>query len=404
MPKAEEKVETIRVKIPPAYKFLFRPYRYKSAYGGRGAARSWSFARALITIAAQRKLRILCTRELQTSIADSVYRLLCDQIELCGLSKLYKVQKNGIWSTVGSEFILNKGLRFNINEIKSMEGIDIAWIEEAQSVSEDSWSVLIPTVRKENSEIWASWNTGEESDPTNQRLVVNKSPDTHSVKLSYRDNPYFPEVLNKERLWLKKVDPESYDHIWEGNYLRIGEASIFRNKYEVVEFEAPYGTKFYYGADWGFSNDPTVLVRCYVKDFDLYIDHAVHGVGVELDEIPELFDTVPGSRDHEIKADSARPETISHIKHKGFSVVSCEKWNGSVKDGIAHMKSYRKIYVHPRCTPVIDELQHYSYKKDRKTNEILPIVVDKFNHCIDATRYALEERIKGEVDWLAVVA
>lgn len=391
------------VVIPSVYKFLFEPYRYKSAYGGRGAARSWSFARALLVLAIQKKLRILCTRELQSSIADSVYRLLCDQINICGLSSKYRIMSNGITSVTGSEFILNKGLRFNITEIKSMEGIDICWVEEAQSVSEASWETLIPTIRKNNSEIWLSWNTGEETDPTNQRFVVDKPPDCYSTKVSWRDNPYFPEVLNKERMWLEEVDPEAYDHIWEGNYLRIGESVIFRDKFIVGEFEAPYGTKFYYGADWGFSNDPTCLVRCFVADGNLYVDYCVHGVGIEMEELPALFDNVPGSRDNIIRADSARPETISFVRRKGFSIVSCQKWNGSVQDGISHMRMYNKIYVHSRCQAVIDEMKHYSYKRDKKTGEVLPVVVDKFNHAIDALRYALESKIKGEIDWIAVV-
>jgi phage terminase large subunit len=397
----EKKV--VRIKLPPAYKFLFKPYRYKSVYGGRGAARSWSIARALLALAAVKPLRILCTRELQTSISDSCYRLLCDQIAACHLSDQYLIQKNAIFSKCGSEFILNKGLRFNINEIKSMEGIDIVWIEEAQSVSEDSWQVLIPTIRKDNSEIWLSWNTGEETDPTYQRFVINKPPECISVHLTYKDNPYFPEVLNKERLWLKKVDSDAYDHIWEGLPLKISESIIFKGKYEEKEFEAPYGAKFYYGADWGFSNDPTVLLRCFECESNLYIDYGVHGVGVELDEIPALFDAVPNSRDSLIKADSARPETISYIKNKGFPIESCKKWNGSVQDGIAFLRSYNKIYIHPRCQFILDEFKHYSYKKDSKTGEILPVIIDKFNHAIDSLRYALEDRIKGETDWLAVV-
>lgn len=391
----------IHADIPRAFQFLFEPYRYKSIYGGRGRGASWSFARVLSTLASYQKKRILCTREYQNSIKDSVYKILVDQIELLGLTPYYNINKTEISSMCGSEFIF-KGLQHPL-EIKSIEGIDIVWLEEAQNVSEESWKFLIPTIRKENSEIWLSWNTGEEKDPTYQRFVENKPPDCYSAKLTYRDNPYFPEILNKERLWLKKVDPEAYDHIWEGNPLRIGEAIIFRGKVEEKEFDTPRDVKFYYGGDWGFSNDPTVLVRCFEVDGDLYIDYGVHGVGVELDEIPELFDQVPGSRDHLIKADSARPETISHIKRKGFPIVSCKKWNGSVQDGIAHLRSYKKIYVHSRCQFVLDEFRHYSYKKDAKTGEVLPIIIDKFNHAIDSLRYALEDRIQGEIDWDAVV-
>lgn len=391
----------VNIDIPEAFDFLLQRHRYKSAYGGRGRGASWSFARVLSTVASFQKKRILCTREYQNSIKDSVHKVLSDQIDLLGLTNYFNINKTEITSRCGSEFIF-KGLQHPL-EIKSIEGIDIVWLEEAQNVSEESWRFLIPTIRKENSEIWLSWNTGVTSDPTYQRFVANPPEDCVSKLLTYRDNPFFPETLRKEMEYCRRVDPEAYDHIWEGNCLVLGEALIFRGKFEVKDFEAPHGTRFYYGADWGFSNDPTVLVRCYIQDNDLYIDHCVHGVGVELEEIPELFDAVPGSRDHVIRADSARPETISYIKRKGFAIVSCEKWNGCVQDGIAHMRMYNRIYIHPRCKAVLDEMQHYSYKKDKKTEEILPIVVDKFNHAIDSIRYALEERIKGEIDWIAVV-
>ncbi len=399
----------IRVKIPPFYSFLARPMRYKSIHGGRGAARSWSVGRVLIAKASSQKLRILCAREFQSSIKESVHQLLTDQIIACGLSSFYTVTRDSIKSTCGSEFLF-KGLRHNPLEIKSLEGIDICWVEEAQSVSKESWDVLIPTIRKDNSEIWLSWNTGMETDATYQVFVVNKPPDCISVKATWRDNPYFPEVLERERLHCLAVDPDAHDHIWEGNLLKVSEAAIFRNKFEELEFDTPRDVKLHYGADWGFSNDPTVIIRSFIlKDGefdDLYIDYADGGVGIEINEIPQLFDSIPGSRDHEIKADSARPETISYVANEGFPVVSCKKWNGSVQDGVSHLKAFRKIYIHPRCNrDVITEFQHYSYKKDRSSGNILPVIVDAFNHYIDALRYSLEDRITStEIDWLKVVA
>lgn len=395
-------VNLIKINVPPAFYFLTKPCRYLVVYGGRGSGKSWSIIRVLLTMAASNKLRILCTREFQTSIADSVYKLLVDQIITLKLENFFKILKTSIVSTCGSEFIF-KGISHNIQEIKSLEGIDLVFCEEAQAMSEESWKVLIPTIRKENSRFFISFNTGEESDPTYQRFVVNPPPDCISKLINYDKNPYFPEVLRKEMEYCKMVDPEAYAHIWEGELLKINEAIIFRGKFEEKEFEAPYGTKFYYGGDWGFSSDPTVLLRCFIMDNDLYIDHGVHGVGVELDEIPQLFDAVPGSRDNLIKADSARPETISHVRRKGFPIEACKKWNGSIQDGISHLKSYRKIYVHPRCKFVLNEFQHYSYKKDPRTGEVLPIVIDKFNHAIDSLRYALEDRIQGEIDWELVV-
>lgn len=392
----------LRITLPPAFKELTEPHRYKSYHGGRGSGKSYSFARVLLAMAATKKLSILCCREFQTSIADSVHRLLSDQINVLGLSDFYTVQKTEIFSTCGSSFIF-RGLNRNIQEVKSLYGTDICWVEESQSVSDESFEVLIPTIRKDDSEIWLSWNTGELTDPVYRRFVLNPPPDCVSKLVNYDVNPYFPDVLFKEMEYCKEVDHDAYEHIWEGKPWFASEAVIFRGKFEKLDFETPRDTRFYMGADWGFSQDPTVLVRCFVEDDCLYVDYGVHGVGVELDEIPQLFDAVPESRNHVIVADSARPETVSHIKNKGFAIKSCKKWNGNIADGISHLKSYKKIYIHPRCQFVLDEFEHYSYKKDPKTGEILPVVIDKFNHAIDSLRYALEDRIQGETDWLAVV-
>lgn len=394
---------TIRVKIPPFYSFMARPSRYKSVHGGRGAARSWTFARLLAGMATSRKMRVLCTREYQSSIKESVHQLLSLQIEQLGLSSFYTISREAIRSTVGSEFIF-KGLRVNPLEIKSLEGIDICWVEEAQSISKESWEILIPTIRKDGSEIWLSWNTGEVDDPTYQRFVASQPDDCISVKATWRDNPYFPAVLEKERAYLQRVDPDAYDWVWEGNPRSISDACIFKGKFVIDEFEAPEGTRFYYGADWGFSNDPTTLIRCYVANNELFIDGESYGVGVELNEIPQLFSVVPGYDIWKIKADNARPETISYlVKQHKLRVVPCEKWKGSVEDGIAHLRQFEKIHIHQRCKHTAEEFKLYSYKKDSRTGEILPIVVDQHNHCIDSLRYSLEDRIKGKFDWAAAI-
>ena len=381
------------------------PHRYKSAYGGRGSGKSWAVADTLLIMGVQKKLRILCTRELQSTIADSVHKLLSDEISRLGLQEKYGIQKNIIIGTTGTEFIF-KGLRFNIHEIKSLEGVDICWVEEAQSVSEESWEILIPTIRKDGSEIWLSWNTGEITDATYQKFVVHPPPDCVSVLVNWKDNPYFPNTLNKERLYCKKVDPDVYENIWEGKPLFLSDALVFKGKFTIGEFEAPKNARFLYGADWGFSQDPTVLLRCYIIENNLYIDHEACGIGVELEDIPALFDSVPDSRDHKIIADSSRPETISFIKGKGFIIRPCTKKSntqgGYVRDGIEHIRKFEKIFIHPRCKNVINEFQHYSYKKDRNGN-ILPELEDRFNHTIDALRYALEDKIRGAIDWVRVV-
>lgn len=400
-----ENTKTIPIEIPKSFSFLFEPHRYKSARGGRGGAKSFAYADALLIKGVSQKLRILCTRELQTTIADSVHKLLWDEIIRLELEDEYIIQKNSIKGLNGTEFLF-KGLRFNIEEIKSLEGVDICWVEEAQSVSEDSWKILIPTIRKEGSEIWLSWNTGEESDATYQRFVANPPDDCVSVIINYDENPFFPETLRKEMEYCKRVDPDAYENIWLGKPRFLSDALVFKGKFIEGEFEAPRGAKLRYGADWGFSVDPTVLIRNFIIGNDLYIDHEAYGVGVELDDIPDLFDTVLGSRENKIIADSARPETISHIRRKGFAIVACNKTaktkKGFVMDGIEYIRKFEHIYIHSRCVHTLDEFRHYSFKKD-KDNNILPVLVDKFNHTIDSIRYSLEDKIRGGTDWLAVM-
>jgi phage terminase large subunit len=398
--------DEIRCDIPESFQYLLEPMRYKSAYGGRGRGASWSFARVLATKASFEKKRILCTREYQNSIRDSVYKVLTDQIEQLSLMPYYNINKTEISSKVGSEFIF-KGLQHPL-EIKSIEGIDVVWLEEAQNVSEDSWKFLIPTIRKEGSEIWMSWNTGSEDDPTYVRFVTNKPEDCISKLLSYKDNPYFPETLRKEMEYCKRVDYDAYLHIWEGKPEKLSHALVFKGKFAVEDFETPYGARFYYGADWGFANDPIALIRCFIVGNDLFIDQEACGVGVEFEEIPQLFDSVPGVREYEIPADSSRPETISYVKRQGFLVKSCRKSAttkaGFVKDGISFLRKFEKIHIHTRCKHVQDEFEHYSYKIDKKTGEVLPILLDSFNHCIDALRYSLEDLIQStQTDWETLV-
>ena len=407
----------IQINIPEAFQELFIPARYKSFYGGRGGAKSYAFADALIILSTQRPLRILCARELQTSIRESVHQLLETRINKLGVRELFDVQKSTILGNNGTEFIF-KGIRFNISEIKSMEGIDICWVEEAQNVSEESWKTLSPTIRTgehlESSEIWLSWNTGQEQDATYQRFVTNPPPDCISRLVNYYDNPFFPEVLRREMEWCKQVDYEAYLNIWEGKPKKVSDALVFKNKYVIEDFETPRNAKLRFGADWGFSEDPTVLIRFYIENNELWIDQEAYGFGTEIDNIPTLFDTVDESRKYKIVADSARPETISYVRRQGFKIIACKKQQsgtkeGFVQDGVSYMKQFRKIHIHTRCKHVADEFNNYSYQVDDRILDsngrprILPILVDKFNHSIDSIRYGLEDLIFGKVSFAAVV-
>jgi phage terminase large subunit len=385
------------LSLPSAFRFLWadksddgRVVRYRAAYGGRGSAKSHSFALALVLKAAEQPLRIGCYREIQKSIRDSVKRLLDDKIAAAGLTDFYTSTDTEIRGANGSLFIF-AGLRTNPDAVKSTEGLDIAAVFEANKVSQRSWDMLIPTVRKDGSEIWAEWNPDQPTDPVDQmfRSANGAPPGAIVRKVNWTENPFFPAVLLQELEWDKKRDPEKYAHIWLGEYQRNSESRVFKN-WAVEDFDLPAGTIYRQGADWGFSIDPSVLVRCSIEGKRLYIDHEAYMVGCEIDQLPDLFDRVPDARKWFITADSARPETISYMQKHGYPKVNrASKGAGSVEEGIAFLQSF-DIVVHPRCKHTIDELTLYSYKSDKLTGEVLPMLEDKNNHVIDALRYACE--------------
>jgi phage terminase large subunit len=271
-----------------------------------------------------------------------------------------------------------------------MEGIDICWVEEAQTVSQASLDILIPTIRKPNSQIYFTWNPNRADDPVDAMfLSENPPPKTVFLRVNFDSNPWFPSVLRAEMEYDRSRDPEKYSHVWMGSYLTNSEARVFRN-WRIEEFEAPPDAIHRLGADWGFAVDPTVLVRCYIAGRTLYVDYEAYMVGCEITSTPDLFMTVPDAERWPIIADSARPETISHMRRHGFpKILPAVKGPKSVEEGIEWLKSF-DIVVHPRCQHLIDELSLYSYKTDPLTGMVLAALADRDNHCIDALRYALE--------------
>jgi phage terminase large subunit len=411
LPEAALKLDIALVWPEPFDALLYdRESQYLIFYGGRGGMKSWQFARALAIRALQSRELILCTREFQSTIADSVYRVIQDQIEALGLTKYFSFTQTSIKSINGSEFIF-KGLRHNVMEIKSTEGVTICWVEEAQRVSKESWDVLIPTIRREGSQIWASFNTGSIDDPTYQYFVVNTPPGTVLRKVGWQDNPWFPKALDQKRRHLQLVDPEAYQNVWEGEPLKVSDAEIFKGKWRVEAFVAPPDARFYYGADWGFGADPMTMGRCYIQDKKLYVDYDCYAYGVELDDMPPLWETVPASREWPILADDSRPELIKFMRKNGFNVRGAPKsWKetdvdasakkeGSIKEGISYLRNFEAIVIHERCKEMILEAKLYRYKTDPQTGEVLPIIIDKHNHAWDRTRYALQPLIRSGVDW-----
>lgn len=379
-----------KASLPDWASILFdESARYLAVYGGRGSGKSRSIATALVVRAAQKPLRILCAREIQKSIKDSVKRLLDDEIARLGLGGFFSSTDTEIRGRNGSLFLF-AGLRTNIDSIKSTEGIDICWVEEAQTVSQSSLDVLIPTVRKPGSQLWFSWNPKQDTDPVDVKFRGDSvPPGTIARCVNWQDNAWFPDVLRVEMEYDRSRDIDKYRHIWEGDYLRNSEKRVFKN-WTVEEFDAPPDAVFRFGADWGFATDPTVLVRCYVVGRKLYIDYEAYQVGCEIVDTPSLFMSVPESERYPMVGDSSRPETISHVRKNGFpKLMPAVKGARSVEEGVAFIQSH-DVIIHPRCQHTIDEFTLYSYKTDPLTNAVLPEIEDKHNHCIDALRYALE--------------
>lgn len=389
------KSQNVGLKVPAVFQPLFKGAKRRNfIFGGRGSGKSHAVAQYCIFRAYQKKTKVLCTRELQKSISESVHALLCEKIHDMGLDSFFTIQKDKIYGANGSVFIF-AGVRQNVNEIKSMEGIDICWVEEAQSMSRNSLDVLVPTVRAEGSIIVFTFNPFKDTDPV---YVDSQNPDENTlvIKANYNDNPFFPEVLRLDMERDKKNDYEKYLWVWEGQCLGLSDAQIFRGKYVVKEFDTPRNAEFHFGADWGFANDPTAVVRSFVIGNTLYIDQCAGRVGCDLEDTPSLFNEVEGTSLYPIYADSARPETISFMRSKRYNVVAAEKWAGSVEDGIQYLRSFSEIVIHPRCRAVIEEFDLYQYKVDRQTNEVLREPVDKFNHYIDALRYSHTVTMRGK--------
>lgn len=392
------------IEVLPEWALDFLPSkngcRYKIARGGRGSGKSWAFARMLVIRSCfpkARPIRALCARELQNSIQDSVHQLIVDQIDAMGLLGAFTVRESKITSCSGSEIMFKglRGMKNNAQALKSLEGVDICWIEEGQTVSEASMQTLAPTIRKQDAEIWITYNPDQASDPVD-KLAMNPPKGSIVKTVNWDSNPWFESTsLNIEREWMQRTDPDAYAHVWEGAYQKNSKAQIFSGKYRVEHFTTPDDVeRFYFGADWGFAQDPTALIRCYIVDRKLYIDHEAYGISVELDDLPKLFESISEAQAWPIKADSSRPETISHMQRRGWNITPARKWSGSVEDGIAYLRSFEEIVINPRCKHTIEEMRLYKYKVDSLSGDVLPIIVDKHNHCIDALRYSLDGYIK----------
>lgn len=380
-------IDTPRWAVPH-----LEPARYKGAHGGRGSGKSHFFAEMLVEEhVANQDMASVCVREVQKSIKFSVKRLIESKIYKLGVSDLFQITDTEIRARRGKGIIIFQGMQdHTADSIKSLEDFDRCFAEEAQSLSQRSLDLLRPTIRKQDSQMWFSWNPYLATDPIDVLLRGdNPPPGAIVTQTNYMDNPWFPDVLLEEMEYDRSRDLDKYEHVWLGGYVKNTKNRVFNN-WRVEEFEAPADALLRFGADWGFASDPTVLVRGYIKGRTLFIDYEAYQVGCEILDTPDLFLTVPESEKWPIIADSARPETISHVRNNGFKkIMPAVKGPGSLNDGIEWLKTY-DIVVHPRCVHTIDELTLYSYKVDKQTGIVLPELEDKDNHVIDALRYSCE--------------
>lgn len=391
-----------RIEIPPKLVPVFENegVRYRGAYGGRGSAKTRTFAlmtaiRGYMAAKNGQSGVILCAREYMNSLEESSMEEVKQAIRsVPWLNDFYELGEKYIRTKCRSVSYVFAGLRHNLDSIKSKARILIAWVDEAESVSETAWTKLTPTVREAGSEIWVTWNPEKDGSATDKRFRKEPPDNAIVVEMNYDDNPWFPSVLEEERLNDQaRLDAATYAWIWEGAYLENSDKQVLANKYVVQSFPDDLwkqADRLLFGADFGFAKDPNTLIRMFILDDCLYIEREAYGVGVELDHMPAFYDEIPEARKWPIKADSARPETISYLKRQGFNISAAKKWQGSVEDGITYLRGFKQIVIHPRCKETAKEARLYSYKTDRITGEVLPVIEDAYNHCWDAVRYGLD--------------
>lgn len=416
--------QTVDLPIPAKLVPVFAKegVRYRGAFGGRGSAKTRTFAMMSAVKAYQAAEQgisgvILCGREFMNSLEESSMEEVKQAIRsIPWLNDYFDIGEKYIRTKCKRVNYVFCGLRHNLDSIKSKARILLAWVDEAESVSDLAWKKLRPTVRESGSEIWVTWNPEKDGSATDKRFRKTPPKNSIIVEMNYNDNPWFPDVLEEERLDdLNSLEYSDYAWIWEGAYLESSDKQVLANKYVVQSFPDNLWQKadrLLFGADFGFAKDPNTLVRMFMLDRNLYIEYEAYGAGVELNDMWKFyagkdgatdkqlsewevtddakFAGIPEARKWPIKADNSRPETISHIKKQGFNISAAKKWQGSVEDGITHLRGFKQIIIHPRCKETAKEARLYSYKTDRITGEVLPVIEDKNNHCWDAVRYGLD--------------
>lgn len=384
------RTDRLRIPVAEAFAPFLAPARFKGSYGGRGSGKSWFWAGEAVKALLQGR-NVLCIREIQNSIAESVKRLIEARIEEFGLGAYFKITEKDIACPASGAVAIFRGMQnHTAASVKSLEGFHVAWWEEAQTASQRSLDLLVPTIRAPGSELWFSWNPENDDDPID--VFLRREPPEGAIvrQVNWNDNPWFPLELRADMERDRRRDPDKYAHVWEGQYRALSEARVFRN-WRVAELAVPDDVVWFYGADWGFATDETAALRCCLPaDGILYVDAEVYELGVATEALPSLLNRLPDARAWPIRGDSARPETIDYLRRHGFPKLRpARKGKGSVEDGITFLQSF-DVVVSPACPNLARELRSYAYKTDPRTGEVLPVIDGGNDHLIDALRYAVE--------------
>lgn len=395
------------VEFPEKLAFLFEPSRYKILFGGRGGSKSWGIARALLIMGAQKPIRVLCGREFQLSIADSVHRLLCDQITTLGLQDHYDIEKARIYGKNGTEFSF-AGLRHNIDNIKSLEGTDVVWVEEAATVSKNTWTKLIPTIRKEGSEIWVSFNPELDQDETYLRFVTNPPPNAVVVKMNHSDNPFFPKVLRAEMEHMRETDPDTFLTVWEGHCRQTLDGAIYAREVRAATEEGritkvPYDRSKPVHTFWDLGrSDHTSIWFTQIVGFEFrclaYYQNRGYGLDHYIKELQRRAYVygdcwLPHDAENELLASQ---RTISQqMREAGYTVRITPKIK--VADGInaARMIFPNTWFDAEECADGLNCLRRYRYDVDDNGQFSRNPLHDEASDGADAFRYmavALRER------------
>lgn len=382
------------MEIPSEFEALFDDWwREAAVWGGRYSLKSHTVARFLLVRARQEKLRIGCFREFQNSISESSHQLLSDLIVFYGLFDFKVTDKSIVNDITGSDFLF-KGLRNNAQSIKSIEGIDIAWVEEAQTISKESIDILTPTIRKPGSKIIYTYNRLLEDDPVHQRLVIEGRPNTLKINVNYDialKYDWMPEVIKNEMEDDKLNRPSLYKHKWLGQ-----PSSMERKIYKDWRFidEIPHEARLEkYALDFGYTNDPTAIIALYYYNGGYILDEIVYQKGLSNKQIADILNGVPQAH---VIADSAEPKSIDELRLNGITVLPAQKGKDSVRQGIQFVQR-QKISVTNRSFNIINEYKKYLWLEDRN-GRIINEPQDIDNHAMDAIRYAFDGKQPKEQD------